>query len=196
MRHLNRIVRPLLALVITGGAIAFSAPTVTADDQARAGAVPAAKDGLTVRVATAHPVFAADQQPVFDVSFTNQRDAAFRLAPGISMVDMWTITAEETTSGAAYRLNSIQEFRRRVREITTLSPKESRIIHLDFSRFQFIHLQQEQAEKPLSRLPAGKYRLTIVMKFEAIFDTPESVKPAAWIGELKTDAVMFEIAGK
>jgi hypothetical protein len=196
MRKNNPIVRALLAMCITGGIMTCSLHIFAAGDGGKPAAVQTVKNGLSVTVVSGRAVYATNEIPTFDVKFTNLRDSGIRLTPGINMYDMWTITAEDTATGASFRVHSTAEYRRRVLETTTFGPKESKSVHLDFSKFQFIHLQQEQKENPRAILPPGKYRLTIAMKFEAIFDVPEAVKPAVWVGEFETDAVMFEIAGK
>ncbi len=194
MRKINRLIRPILAMLITGGVMTNS-PSITGAESTKPAAVQTVKDGLSVSIGSERDVYAADQTPAFDVNVTNTRDSAIRLSPGLSMFDMWTITIQETSSGVTYRAHSTAEYRRRIKEITTLGAKESKSIHLDFSKFQFINAHQLQGQA-LTRLPAGKYRLTISMKFEPIFDIPEVKKPDAWAGEIKTDAVLFEVAAK
>ena len=153
MRHLNRLARPLIAMLITGGVMTSSA-TFAADKGDKPAAVQTVKDGLSVCVAPAREVFAADENPTFAVTFTNLRDSALRLCPGITMVDAWTITAEDVATGATYRVSSIVEYRRRVLAITTLAAKESKMRATGFQQIP-VHTDSRRKERRYDFEPAS-----------------------------------------
>jgi RNA polymerase sigma factor (sigma-70 family) len=154
---------------------------------------PAEKNGLAVTIKPTKAVFAVGEDPTFQVTYTNRAGTlTIQLHQLGGEVDQWNFTTLDGKGPWRSNPRTLDALKKIARPSPLLEPgKEQLQTYTAPGPFTW-QGEQEQLVGPRDHLPAGKYRVTALLRFpDSAIKTKGIV---SWSGELTTKPVEFEVS--